>query len=126
MLVITAQEVLFTDQKQQAAVFSVVSGIILTFVVVTPAFLVLRGIAPAVTYFKIVIGLLLLLIVGFGLGAFIKNGSVNIFSSIGLVAVVVSYWLVRSDAYQLLHIFTVRRRLMAEQDLERKKQLHSN
>lgn len=125
VLVIVAQNVLFAGQMERAMIFSVVSGIALALVIVTPPFFVLRGFRRALTYLRILIILLSVLILLFGVADIVTGGNLGLYAVIGFIVMVSAYLAVKSNTYQLLSIFTARRRELALQDVERRKQVLS-
>ncbi len=125
MLVVVAQDVLFVGQILKAAVFSVIAILGLALIIVTPAFFVMRGFRKAVNYLRVVIIAVLTLIVAFGVVNVINHGTSSIFIGIGLMSMMISFLLVYSNSYQLLSIFTSRRREMALRDIEEKKHFFS-
>jgi hypothetical protein len=117
MLVLVSQDVIF-DQMESAMIFSFVAGIALSLGIVTPPFLVLRGFRKAHTYLKYIIIALIILILLFAVLSLIKGSQFGIFSVIGFISMLGAYQLVKGDTYQLLSLFTARRRELALQKAE--------
>jgi len=125
MLIVTAQDVLF-DRMESAMIFSFITGIVLALVIVTPPFLVIRGFRKALSYVKVMIVVLAVLIAIFAVIELIIGGLFGLYGVIGFISMGIAYLCVNSSSYQLLSIFSARRRELALQDIERKKQFLKN
>ncbi len=118
---VVASQVLFAGQMEKGAVFAFVGVLILTILIVTPAFSVFLGFRRAVNYLRIIIIALLTLLVAFGVVDVINQGELILISIIGSVSMIISLLLVCSNSYQLFRVFVARRRELRLLDIEKKK-----
>ena len=125
LFIVTAQDVLF-DQIKPAMIFSFVAGIVLALVIVTPPFLVIRGFRKALSYLKVMIVVLSVLILVVAAVDIVIGGPFGLYAVIGFLSMASAYFCVNSSTYQLLSLFTARRRELALRDLERKKEFLKN
>jgi hypothetical protein len=121
-LLIAAKDVLF-DQMEQAATFMVLGMLVFSIIIVTPPFLVIRGFRKALPFLKRMIIVLSVLTLISGLANLIIGGSYGLFAAAGFICLVIAYMLANSNAYQLLSLFTARRRELALEALERRKRV---
>jgi hypothetical protein len=123
-LLIAAKDVLF-DQMEQAATFMVLGVLVFSIIIVTPPFLVLRGFRKALPFLKRIIIVLSVLTLISGLANFMIWGVYGIYAVVGFICLVIAYMLANSNAYQLLSIFTARRRELALEAMAHKKEILS-
>lgn len=123
-LLIAAKDVLF-DEMEQAATFMVLGMLVLSILIVTPPFLVIRGFRKALPFLK---KMIIVLSVFTSISAFANlmiGGSYGLFATAGFICLVIAYMLSNSNAYQLLSLFTARRRELALEALEKRKRVLS-
>ena len=123
-LLIAAKDVLF-DQMEQAATFMVLGVLVFSIIIVTPPFLVVRGFRKALPFLKIKIIVLSMLTFIAGFANLMVGDLYGLYAAIGFLSLVVAYMLTNSNAYQLLSMFTARRRELVLEALERKKEVLS-
>ncbi|MGD8940892.1 MAG: hypothetical protein PVJ72_16015 [Gammaproteobacteria bacterium] len=123
-LLIAAKDVLF-DQMEQAATFMVLGVLVFSIIIVTPPFLVVRGFRKALPFLKRMIIVLSVLTFISGVANLMIGGFYGLYAAVGFICLVIAYMLANSNAYQLLSMFTARRRELALEALERKKEVLS-
>ncbi len=117
---IAAKDVLF-DQMEQAATFAVLGGVVLSIIIVTPPFLVMRGFRKALRFLKKMIIFLAVLTFISGFANLMIGGLYGLHAAVGFICLVFAYLLANGNSYQLLSLFTARRRELALEALEKRK-----
>ena len=111
-LIITIQDVLFTNIKT-AMVFTVTSELIMAIVVVVPPALIIWGYRNAFVYLKFLVITLTILMSIFTIIETFTNGKFLPLSFAGLVCLVIVYFMINSPTYVVFRLFTARRRELA-------------
>jgi len=124
-LILTIQDVIFTNFKT-AAIFTVVSEVIMSLIIVAPPSLVIWGFRKAFFYLKFLVVTLTVSMSLFTIAEIFSNGKFLPMSFAGLICLAVVYFMVNSPSYILFSLFTARRRELAVEERGRKKGLNDN